>query len=519
MQTAFVPFVAPLALLVCAAFGFRNPGLRPGKLPRFAEVAALIAFVVALLSLYLLVKHGAQTSPLVGIVGLGCSIRLDIVSATMLLLVSFIGWIVIRYSATYLDGEPRQGSFTGWLCMTLATVMLLVTAGNLSQLLVAWVGTSVFLQRLLLFYPDRVEAQRAAKKKFIASRLGDAALFVAVLLLVRVYGTTDIATILAELRVAGDGHLVIAAASMIALAGALKSAQFPTHGWLIEVMEAPTPVSATLHAGVINAGGFLVIRFADVMVQAPGVLSGLAVVGGFTAAFGGLVMLTQPSVKTSLAWSTVGQMGFMMLECGLGLFPLALLHIVAHSLYKAHSFLISGSAVEYVASMRRPGVAAIPDAASVGQAFGVALCIYAIIGFAFGFAHKSPQAIALGAILVFGVAYLIAQALADGAPAALTRRIAILAVLASASYFGLQATAVMLTADILPPAPVPGPLEWAVIGLAVISFGAMGVVQAMFPLWAYHPAAAGLRVHLSNGLYVNAIFDRASGGWSVAKSA
>ena len=126
-------------------------------------------------------------------------------------------------------------------------------------------------------------------------------------------------------------------------------------------METPTPVSALLHAGVINAGGFLLIRFADVMLLAPGVLAVLVMIGGFTALFGGLVMLTQPAVKTSLAWSTVAQMGFMILECGLALFPLALLHIVAHSLYKAHSFLASGGAVESVAAIRRPGPVAVPE--------------------------------------------------------------------------------------------------------------------------------------------------------------
>ena len=145
------------------------------------------------------------------------------------------------------------------------------------------------------------------------------------------------------------------AACLLALAALLKSAQFPTHGWLTEVMETPTPVSALLHAGVINAGGFLLIRFADVMVLHPSVMAVLVMIGGFTALFGGLVMLTQPAVKTSLAWSTVAQMGFMVLECGLGLFPLALLHIVAHSLYKAHSFLASGAAVETIAANRRPG--------------------------------------------------------------------------------------------------------------------------------------------------------------------
>jgi NAD(P)H-quinone oxidoreductase subunit 5 len=283
-------------------------------------------------------------------------------------------------------------------------------------------------------------------------------------------------------------------------------------------METPTPVSALLHAGVINAGGFLLIRFADVMLLAPGVLAVLVMVGGFTALFGGLVMLTQPAVKTSLAWSTVGQMGFMILQCGLALFPLALLHIVAHSLYKAHAFLASGQAVEGVAAIRRPGPVAIPDGAAVGKAFLAALAIYAAVGFAFGFENKSPQAIALGAILIFGVAYLLAQGLADAAPKVLTRRTALYSAAASVAYFALQRGAEALMAGTLPATPAPGPLEWALMVLAVVSFGLVAVAQAMFPLWAYHPAAAGLRVHLSNGLYMNAVFDRLVGGWTLRRT-
>jgi len=304
------------------------------------------------------------------------------------------------------------------------------------------------------------------------------------------------------------------AAGLLALAAMLKSAQFPTHGWLTEVMETPTPVSALLHAGVINAGGFLLIRFADVMLLAPGVLAVLVMIGGFTALFGSLVMLTQPAVKTSLAWSTVAQMGFMIFECGLALFPLALLHIVAHSLYKAHAFLASGDAVERVAAICRPGPIAIPDAAAVGRAFLSALVIYVLVGLGFGLMHKSPQAIALGAILIFGVAYMLAQGFADQAPRALTQRTAVYAVATSIGYFALQMAATLLTAGVLPATLSPGPLEWALIVLAVISFGLVAIVQAMFPLWAYHPAAAGLRVHLSNGLYANAVFDRLLGGWS-----
>ena len=283
-------------------------------------------------------------------------------------------------------------------------------------------------------------------------------------------------------------------------------------------METPTPVSALLHAGVINAGGFLLIRFADVMLLAPGVLAVLVMVGGFTALLGGLAMLTQSAVKTSLAWSTIAQMGFMIMQCGLALFPLALLHIVAHSLYKAHAFLASGTAVDVVAGLRRPGPIAIPNGRAVGRAFGLALAIYAVIGFAFGFDDKSPQAIALGAILVFGVAYLLAQGLADAAPRELTQRTALYSVATSVSYFALQRGAEWLTSGTLPATPASGPLEWTLVILAVLSFGLVAVAQAMFPLWAYHPAAAGLRVHLSNGLYANAVFDRILGNRSANRS-
>jgi NAD(P)H-quinone oxidoreductase subunit 5 len=250
------------------------------------------------------------------------------------------------------------------------------------------------------------------------------------------------------------------------------------------------------------------------MLLSPAVLAVLVMIGGFTALFGGLVMLTQSAVKTSLAWSTVAQMGFMIFQCGLALFPLALLHIVAHSLYKAHAFLASGGAVDGVAAIRRPGPVAIPNGVAVGRAFLIALVIYGAVGFVFGLAGKSPQAIALGAILIFGVAYLLAQGLADAAPRVLTQRTAVYSVAATVGYFGLQTCAEWLMAGTLPATPAPGPLEWALLVLALFSFGLVAVAQAMFPLWAYHPATAGLRVHLSNGLYANAVFDRLLGGWS-----
>jgi NAD(P)H-quinone oxidoreductase subunit 5 len=524
MSTAYLlPLTAPAVLLASGIYIFGRPGIRARGVTAPAQLATLLTLGLVGASLLLLMVRGPGTSPVLGVAGFGLSARLDVVSATMLLLVSFVGWVVVRYSVVYLDGEPRQSAFLGWMLTTLAAVLLLVQAGNLVHLVLAWVVTSLSLHRLLLFYADRVAAVRAGRKKFVTARLGDLALLGATILLFDAFGTADIATLLgaaADSSAAGGAPpaAVLWAAGLLAFAAILKSAQFPSYGWLLEVMETPTPVSALLHAGVINAGGFLLIRFADVMLQAPGILAVLVMVGGFTALIGGCAMLAQPAVKSSLAWSTIAQMGFMIMQCGLALFPLALLHIVAHSLYKAHAFLNAGMAVENVASIRRPGPIAIPGAWAVIRAFLLALTIYGLIAVGFGLETKTPQALALGAILIFGVAYLIAQGLADAAPFALTRRTVAYSIAASLSYFVLQTLATWLTAGTLPATPAPGPLEWALLVLAVLSFAAVAVGQAMFPLWAYHPAAAGLRVHLSQGLYANALFDRLVGNWSTRRS-
>jgi NAD(P)H-quinone oxidoreductase subunit 5 len=517
MWNAIIPFLPPAALALAAIVAATGKQRRPRGSLIFAELAALIAVAGSVAAAWLLAQQGAMTSALAGMSGIGLSIRIDMVSVVMLLLVSFIGWIVVRYSARYMDGEPQQGRFTALLCAALTCVLLVVSAGNLVQLVAAWIATGYFLHKLLLFYPNRVAAVRAARKKFVTARLGDVSLLAAAMVLAASYGTTDIADILTAARSGEGGPFAMGAAVLIALAAVLKSAQFPLHGWLTEVMEAPTPVSALLHAGIINAGGFILIRFADVMLMAPGVLAALALLGGFTALFGGLVMLTQPAVKTSLAWSTVAQMGFMIFQCGLALFPLALLHIVAHSLYKAHAFLASGSTVELIAANRRPGPVAVPNAAAIAKSFAIALSMYAVVGLTFGFADKSPQAVALGAILIFGVAYLLVQGLADAAPRQLTQRMVVYSAAAAAGYFALQTGAVYVTAGTLPATPPAGPLDWAMIVIALLTFGFVALIQSAFPLWSNHPAAGTLRVHLSNGLYANAYVDRLLGGWSTSR--
>ncbi len=513
-----LPLLAPALLIAAAAYLHLRRTISPLAGAAIAEGAAFGALLIGVAACAALIVAGPGDSPLLGLSGLGLSARMDVVNTSMLLLVAFIGWIVVRFARTYLDGEAQQQDFNVWLLSTLAAVLLLVLAGNVIQFTAAWITTSLCLHKLLIFYPARIAAQRAARKKFVTARVSDVALIAAVLLLIAAYGTTQISEILALARLGTGGGLAMAAAAFIALAAVLKSAQFPTHGWLTEVMEAPTPVSALLHAGVINGGGFVLIRFADVMLLSPLVMAMLVGIGGFTALFGGVVMLTQPTVKVSLAWSTVAQMGFMILQCGLALFPLALLHIVAHSLYKAHAFLASGSAIEAVAKIRRPGPVAVPDLGAVTRAFGLALAIYALVytgsGLLLGFGSKSPQAVALGAILIFGVAYLLAQGLADAAPRALTRRTALMSLAATLAYVGLQRGSEWLTLGALPPAPAAGALEWALILLALVSFGAVALAQATLPLWSHHPAAQGLRIHLSNGLYINAVEDRLLKGWS-----
>lgn len=508
---------APLPLLAAAVLAASRPGRRPGAVPAIAEGAALAAFACAAAGLVWLLQNGPTGVALGSGLGL-LALRLDAVSATMGLLVAFVGWIVVRYARRYMDGERREGRFHALLLATLAAVLLLVQAGSLAVLVTAFVATGLGLRQLLLFYPERAEARRAAAKFSLVWGAGDAAVILAAVLLWWAFGTAD----LAALSAGAAGELPVgaqAAVALLVLAAVFKTAAFPLHGWLTEVMEAPTPVSALLHAGIVNAGGFLLIRMAEMVQASPGAMAALVMIGGLTALFGAVVMLTQSAVKTALAWSTVAQMGFMLLQCGLGLWALALLHVVAHSLYKAHAFLSSGGAVQAVAAIRRPGPVAVPGLGAVARAFLIAVVLYAAVaaGFSMVAGDKSAQALALGAILVFGVAYLVAQGLADRAPAALTRRTAAASAGAAIAYFAFHQAAFALWGGVLPATPTVGALEWALILLALLSFGLVAVAQALFPLWAHHPAAAGLRVHLANGLYLNALLDRLIGGLKTPK--
>lgn len=267
-------------------------------------------------------------------------------------LISLLALVIIEYSQRYLEGESGQRRYVLALLATLAAVATVVTTGNLFLLVGAWILSSLCLHQLLTFYRDRPQAVVAAHKKFLASRLADVSLLLATVLLIRAAGDSQIAGVIeavnARLQASGQlGWDLQLAALLLALAVILKSAQLPVHGWLIQVMEAPTPVSALLHAGVVNLGGFLLLRFAPLFSAAVPAQSLLVLVGGLTAVLAALVMMTRISIKVRLAWSTCAQMGLMLLECGLGLYELALVHLLAHSLYKAHAFLAAGETVAH----------------------------------------------------------------------------------------------------------------------------------------------------------------------------
>ena len=261
------------------------------------------------------------------------------------LLVQMLGTVICGFSARYLQGEAGQRRYIAALAGVLATVHLLLLADHWLVLIAAWALVGGALQHLLCFYPDRAFARLAAHKKRIADRVADGLLLIAAALAWVELGSGSISALLAHVAQAGMSTSLQFSALALVLAVVLRTALLPVHGWLIQVMEAPTPVSALLHAGVVNLGGFVLIRFAPLLEHAAPARALLLVFGLATAVLAGMVMLTRISIKVRLAWSTVAQMGFMLLECALGLYTLAALHLIGHSLYKAHAFLSASTVV------------------------------------------------------------------------------------------------------------------------------------------------------------------------------
>jgi NAD(P)H-quinone oxidoreductase subunit 5 len=506
--------IGPLMLAAVGLVPAARADRMPAAMIRLALAAARGSLAASVIAAVALALKGPMATGVIGLRGVGLSLYYDALTAVMLGLVSFVGAIVLAYSRNYLDGDPGQGRFTKWLCLTLAAVLTLILSGNLLQFVAAWIATSLCLHQLLVFYRERPGAQLAARKKFIASRIGDLCLIGATLLVCQAFGSLDLKTIFAladQMRASGSYPAALhAVAALLVISALLKSAQFPFHGWLPEVMETPTPVSALLHAGIINAGGFLIVRLSPVVSLSTPSLDLLAIVGGFTALFGSVVMLTQTSVKVSLAWSTAAQMGFMLLECGLGAFSAAVLHIVAHSLYKAHAFLSSGSVIDLARASWVPSSDGAPHPARLVLAIAGAVGLTWAVSLAFGASlTEAPGVFALGAVLVMGLTHLIASSVETRPTAFVIGRGAALAIAVAVTYFALQLGAERLLFDALPPnQALRGPLDLAIVGLVLVSFGAVTVLQSLIPYRTASPRWQALYVHLFNGLYVNTLANR-----------
>ena len=519
METMLSNLSAPRTLLLGAIpflylLAAMAPGARlrdPDSGWRLARLSAALAAGASLVSLVWLLASGPGLVRGPELLSLGhsgamhLSLRSDALGGLMLLLVSFIGWVIVGYSQPYLGGERGQPRYIRALMLTLAAVTLLVLTNNLLVLALAWIATSLALHVLLTFFQDRPQALIAAHKKFLASRVADLCLLGGIALVGSTLGTLEIDQAIAAARalpeLPGTLH---AAALLLAASALLKCAQLPVHGWLIQVMEAPTPVSALLHAGVVNLGGFLLIRVGSLVGDVPAAQAMLVVVGSVTAVVAALVMMTRISIKVSLAWSTCAQMGFMMMQCGLGLYDLALLHLVAHSLYKAHAFLGAGGAVEQnrLQQMTPPPAPIGAGAWLLGASMGMVLVAGAALAWGFS-PSEAPALWALGGIVSLALAPLLAGPVwrAGGlrSLAGLTAAFAV-----ALAYFGLHAFFTRwLGASGVGAAPSMLLVAW-VLACFVLLFVVQGAVRAQ----PHGALARGLYPWLFAGLYLDELFTR-----------
>lgn len=496
------PLMAVAALLACRAPRATGPWKPFHALAGVALLAALAGLVLQL------VRGSASVAG--AIPGLAPSLS----GAWLAVLVQLLGTVIGAFSARYLDGEPGQARYVGGLAGVLAAVQLLLLADHWLVLIAAWWAVGQALQTLLCFYADRPFALLAAHKKRIADRAADVLLLTAAALAWTEVGSGSLTALRTHLA-AGDSSLSLQLSALcLVMAAILRTALLPVHGWLIQVMEAPTPVSALLHAGVVNLGAFVLNRLAPLIEATPLAGALLVVMGLGTAALAGMVMLTRVSIKVRLAWSTVAQMGFMLMQCGLGLYTLALLHLIGHSLYKAHTFLASSSVVRHhrLQALQGPHTtAAFSLLAAPLLAGAIVLGIQALVA-ALG-AADAPWPLWWTALLALAWAPLLWQPAA--APAG--SRIGLLQAATGAAWVaGLTLLAVLAHAVPLGVAETPGPAD--TLGLLALAGMAALYVCVAGLQWRPRSLEACRRWSYA-GFYVDEIYTRLalrlrSGGWT-----
>lgn len=333
----------------------------PASFHRRAQLAAWpigLAFLAAVATLVRVVAEGplrlelaaADGSPLLA---LPFGMYVDRLAALLMVVVTGIGTIIYAYSVRSMYQDPFERRFLALVALKIAVMVYLVSTSNLLMMLVCWQFRG-FLLALLTHNHTHPQTLVGSFRTFTVLRIGDVAFLGGVILAQQVYGTLDIPLLLERAvampvmlePVAGWRISAATAVTLLLLVGGMtKSAQFPFQIWLTRQLYAPTPVTALLHAGTINAVGFVINRLAPLHGLSPTTLHVAFVIGLVTTLVGASMMLVQSDIKRTLGFSTVGQMGYMLMECGLGAFSLAVFHLVAHGLFKATLFLSCGSLI------------------------------------------------------------------------------------------------------------------------------------------------------------------------------
>lgn len=289
----------------------------------------------------------------IGIVQIDMGVLVDPLTAMMLMVVTTVSLLVQIYSCGYMKGDPGYGRFFAFLSLFAGSMLGLVVAVNFLQLYFFWELVGLCSYLLIGFYYHKVSAREAAKKAFMTTRVGDFGLLLGILLLQLTFGTLDFqalqSAVPAYVVQCGTGFLTVIA--LLLFVGPIgKSGQFPLHVWLPDAMEGPTPVSALIHAAtMVVAGVYLVGRAMFLFAEVPVVMNFIAWIGGFTAIFAASIAITQRQIKRILAYSTVSQLGYMMLALGVGSLSASFFHLMTHAFFKAMLFLSAGAVMHAMA--------------------------------------------------------------------------------------------------------------------------------------------------------------------------
>ena len=286
----------------------------------------------------------------------GFDLQVDQLTVVMLMVVTGVGWLIHIYSTGYMAHEGGYYRFFSYLNLFMFFMLILMLAANYVLLFVGWEGVGLSSYLLIGFYFLKKSASDAGKKAFIVNRIGDFGFMLGMFLLFRAFGTLDFVALFDKAGhwpADGMGQLgTLTIASLLLFMGACgKSAQLPLYVWLPDAMEGPTPVSALIHAAtMVTAGVYVVARSHVLFTHAPTAMLVVAIVGCATAFFAATIGLVQTDIKRVLAYSTVSQLGYMFLACGVGAFSAGIFHLMTHAFFKALLFLAAGSVIHAMGS-------------------------------------------------------------------------------------------------------------------------------------------------------------------------